>query len=133
MTDQVMAQPSGSTIDPKNALYPIAVMIDELKADDKKKRYVARSNVYSVSAVQSLTTVAIALGKERTRTELLPYILDLMDDDEEILVELATTLDGGYLEHIGGALFAPHLFKPLERLCEVEETVVRNRVSVCFY
>ena len=45
MTDQVMAQPSGSTIDPKNALYPIAVMIDELKADDKKKRYVPHHNL----------------------------------------------------------------------------------------
>ena len=76
-----------------------------------------------------MTTVAIALGKERTRNELLPYILDLMDDDEEILVQLATALDGTFLEYIGGPLFAPHLFKPLERLCEVEETVVRNKVS----
>jgi len=25
------------------------------------------------------------LGKERTRNELLPYMIDLMDDDEEIL------------------------------------------------
>ena len=59
----------------------------------------------------------------------MPYILDLMDDDEEVLVELASVLDGTFLEYIGGPLFAPHLFKPLERLCEVEETVVRERVS----
>lgn len=73
--------------------------------------------------------MAIALGKERTRNELLPYILDLMDDDEEILVQLATALDGNFLDYIGGPLYAPHLFKPLERLCEVEETVVRSKVS----
>jgi hypothetical protein len=29
------------------------------------------------------------LGKERTRNELLPYLLELMDDDEEILLEIA--------------------------------------------
>ena len=27
-----------SSVDPKNTLYPITVMIDELKNDDKKKR-----------------------------------------------------------------------------------------------
>ena len=50
-----------------------------------------------------------------------------MDDDEEILLQLATTLDGKFLDYIGGPLFAPHLFKPLERLCEVEEATVRER------
>jgi serine/threonine-protein phosphatase 2A regulatory subunit A len=69
---------------------------------------------------------------ERTRNELLPYIMDLMDDDEEILVCLAGVLDGDFLEYVGGPLFAPHLFKPLERLCEVDETVVREKVSVIF-
>ena len=53
---------------------------------------------------------------ERARNELLPYILDLMDDDEEILIEMAAKLDGDFLEYVGGSLFAPHLFKPLERL-----------------
>jgi serine/threonine-protein phosphatase 2A regulatory subunit A len=72
-------------VDPKNALYPITVLIDELKSDEKKKR---------INAIQSLHTVAIALGNERTRNELLPYILDLMDDEEEVLMELALKLDG---------------------------------------
>jgi len=74
-----------------------------------------------------LTTISIGLGKERTRNELLPYIIDLMDDDEEILLELANVLDGKFLDYIGGPLFAPHLFKPLERLCEMEEATVRER------
>ena len=39
-----------------------------------------------INSVKSLQTISIALGGERTRNELLPYILDLMDDDEEILV-----------------------------------------------
>jgi len=39
-------------------LYPIAVMIDELKSVDQKKR---------INSVKNLGTVAIALGQERTR------------------------------------------------------------------
>jgi serine/threonine-protein phosphatase 2A regulatory subunit A len=69
---------------------------------------------------------------ERTRNELLPYILDLMDDEEVILQELALTLDKNFLEYVGGPLYSPHLLKVLERLCEIEETVVRETVSSFF-
>ena len=31
-------QTSNGAVDPKNTLYPITVMIDELKNEDKKKR-----------------------------------------------------------------------------------------------
>lgn len=72
----------------------------------------------------------MGLGKERTINELMPYIMDLMDDDEEVLIALAETLDGKFLDYVGGPLFAPHLFKPLEKLCEVEESTVRDKVSV---
>ena len=58
----------------------------------------------------------------------MPYIMDLMDDDEEILIVLAETLNGQFLDHVGGPLFAPHLFKPLERLCEAEESTIRDKV-----
>jgi serine/threonine-protein phosphatase 2A regulatory subunit A len=67
----------------KDNLYPIAVMIDELKCDDQKKR---------IASVKNLSTIAIALGPDRTRSELLPYILELMDDDDDVLVVLAETL-----------------------------------------
>ena len=50
--------------------------------------------VVRVNSVKNLSTIATALGKERTRNELLPYIMDLMDDDEEILIELSLTLNG---------------------------------------
>jgi serine/threonine-protein phosphatase 2A regulatory subunit A len=80
--------------------------------------------------VQKLGTIAQALGQERTRTELLPYIMDLMDDEEEVLIELSLVLNGKFLDLIGGPNYAPHMFKPLERLCEVEECTVRDKV--CF-
>ena len=101
-------------------LYPIAVMIDELKSVDQQKR---------INSVKNLGTVAIALGQERTRQELLPYILELMDDDEEVLLQLAEILPS-QLELAGGPQYAEHVLRPLEKLCSSEETTVRDKVSL---
>jgi len=95
-------------------------MIDELKSEDQKKR---------IASVQNLSTIATALGPERTRLELLPYILELMDDDEEVLIALAETLST-MLDYAGGPQQAEHVLRPLERLCTIEETTVREKVSV---
>ena len=111
-----MAENQGA--DPFTTLYPITVMIDELKSDDVQKR---------INSVKNLSTIAISLGQERTRNELLPYILDLMDDEEQILAQLAETLDGSFMEYVGGNVHAPHLLKVLERLSEIEETIVREQ------
>jgi serine/threonine-protein phosphatase 2A regulatory subunit A len=47
------------------ALYPIAVLIDELKHDDISLR---------LNAIRRLSTIAMALGHERTRDELIPFL-----------------------------------------------------------
>lgn len=46
-------------------LYPIAVLIDELKHDDVLLR---------LNAIHRLNTIALALGPERTRDELIPFL-----------------------------------------------------------
>ena len=102
-----------------NQLYPIAVMIDELKSPEQKKR---------ISAVKNLSTIAVALGQQRTRQELLPYILELMDDEEEVLLALADTLSN-MLDYAGGPMYADDVLKPLEKLCQSEESTVREKVS----
>ena len=79
--------------------------------------------------MKNLGTVAIALGQERTRQELLPYILELMDDEEEVLLTLAEILPS-QLEFAGGPQYAEHVLRPLEKLCASEETTVRDKVSV---
>jgi len=93
------------------------VLLDELKSEDQVKR---------INSVNSLSTIAIALGPDRTRSELLPYILELLDDESEVLAELAIVL-GKMLDVVGGPQFADHLFRILERLCLIEETVVRDK------
>jgi serine/threonine-protein phosphatase 2A regulatory subunit A len=46
-------------------LYPIAVLIDELKHDDVLLR---------LNAIHRLDTIALALGADRTREELIPFL-----------------------------------------------------------
>lgn len=48
-----------------DALFPIAVLIDELKHEDA---------VLRLNAIRRLSTIALALGPERTRNELIPFL-----------------------------------------------------------
>lgn len=48
-----------------NAISPIGVLIDELKAEDPKRR---------VNSIKNFTTIASAIGPDRTRSELLPFV-----------------------------------------------------------
>lgn len=74
-------------------LYPLALLMDELKHDDVSNR---------VDAMQKLDTIAIALGPERTRKELLPFLNDVaQDDEEEVFTVLASKL-GDFIPLIGG-------------------------------
>jgi serine/threonine-protein phosphatase 2A regulatory subunit A len=97
---------------------PIALLIDELRHEDVSLR---------IHAVQQLSTIARAIGEERTRTELLPFVIETIDDEDEVLLALASQLDEHFLPYVGGKEFLSALLEPLEQLAQVEETVVRER------
>lgn len=50
-----------------------------------------------------------------------------MDDEEEILIALAESLSN-FIDFVGGPAHCLHVMKPLEKLCQVEETTVREKV-----
>jgi serine/threonine-protein phosphatase 2A regulatory subunit A len=117
-------------------LHPLAILIDELKSEDLPAR---------LNAVHRLSTIALALGPERTREELVPFLHDSLDDEDEVLLALAEEL-GNLREYVGGDQYAYLLLGPLENLAAVEETLVRDKVrgfmpalsklpslSSCFY
>jgi serine/threonine-protein phosphatase 2A regulatory subunit A len=58
----------------------------------------------------------------------LIHSIDLLDDDDEILLALAEAL-GNLTDHIGGNQYASVLLTPLEKLCNIEETSVRDTVN----
>lgn len=55
-------------------------MINDLSTEDQKKR---------IEAVLNLPYIATVLGVERTRSELIPYLMELLEDNEEVVVALA--------------------------------------------
>mmetsp|Transcript_9040 Transcript_9040/g.26607 ORF Transcript_9040/g.26607 Transcript_9040/m.26607 type:complete len:597 (-) Transcript_9040:174-1964(-) len=99
------------------SLYPVAVLIDELRHDDIQLR---------LNSIKNLGTIATALGPERTREELMPFLQEIIDDDDEVLIALAEQLGQG-VPWVGGLAHAHALSGPLEELCNVEEISVREK------
>eukprot|EP01138_Halocafeteria_seosinensis_P002055 gb/GECG01002104.1/.p1 GENE.gb/GECG01002104.1/~~gb/GECG01002104.1/.p1 ORF type:complete len:615 (+),score=93.63 gb/GECG01002104.1/:1-1845(+) len=98
-------------------LFEIAVLIDELRHEDVQ---------YRLNSMQKLTVIAEALGPQRTRDELLPFLGSSIDDDDEVLVAMAEQL-GQLVPYIGGNEYAYKLLGPLEKLAHVEEMAVRDK------
>ena len=101
----------------EESLYPIAVLIDELRNDDVQLR---------LNSIKKLSTIAHALGEERTRSELIPFLTDTIYDEDEVLLALAEQL-GSFTPFVGGRAWVHCLLPPLESLATVEETVVRDK------
>lgn len=108
---------SGSDAGGDDSLYPIAVLIDELRNEDVQLR---------LNSIKKLSTIALALGVERTRSELIPFLTDTIYDEDEVLLALAEQL-GSFSQLVGGNEFVHCLLPPLESLATVEETVVRDK------
>lgn len=98
-------------------LYPIAVLIDELKHDDVLLR---------LNAIKRLSTIALALGAERTRDELVPFLDESVEDEDEVLTALSEEL-GNFVEYVGGPEYGHVLLSPLENLAAIEEPLVREK------
>ncbi len=96
---------------------------DELKNDEPLRR---------LNSINRLNTIALALGEERTRSELIPFLTENNDDEDEVLLAMAEQL-GSFVPYVGGPSFAHCLLPPLETLAGVEETVVREKAvdSLC--
>lgn len=94
--------------------------VDELRAEDVTLR---------LNAIHRISTICLALGPDRTRSELIPFLQESLDDDDEILLALADELGKDFVEYLGGPEHA-HLVLPiLEHLCGVEETLVREKAA----
>merc|ERR1712050_219823 len=100
-----------------DSLYPIAVLIDELRNEDVQLR---------LNSIKKLSTIALALGVERTRSELIPFLTDTIYDEDEVLLALAEQL-GTFPPLVGGPDHVHCLLPPLESLATVEETIVRDK------
>ncbi|CDK27246.1 unnamed protein product [Kuraishia capsulata CBS 1993] len=99
-------------------LYPIALLMDELRHDDVASR---------VQAMKRLDTIAIALGPERTRKELITFLEDVIPEDEDEVVAITAEELSKFVPYVGGPEFAPLLLPVLERIASCEEPIVREK------
>jgi hypothetical protein len=93
--------------------------MDELRSEDLQLR---------LNAIHRISTIALALGPERARGELISFLQESVDDEDEVLLALSEELGRNFEEYIGGKEHAHLLLGPLENLSAVEETVVRDKV-----
>jgi len=117
---------------------PIAVLIDELRSEDVKRK---------VNSAKHLFYIANAIGPDRTKNELIPFItsgnlqffiifrrflrslpkfcnLEMLEDEDEVLLALAETIPS--LSDIVGS--GNLLLPALEKLCYAEDITVREKV-----
>eukprot|EP00730_Choanoeca_flexa_P016955 TRINITY_DN8102_c0_g1_i4.p1 TRINITY_DN8102_c0_g1~~TRINITY_DN8102_c0_g1_i4.p1 ORF type:complete len:617 (+),score=154.63 TRINITY_DN8102_c0_g1_i4:186-2036(+) len=97
----------------------IGQLIDNLKAQDLDAR---------LASLRSLAVIAKALGEQRTRDELIPYLTDSIDDEDEAMAELAQRLSD-IIDLVGGSEHVLELIPAFEELASSEEAIVRNRAA----
>ncbi|EAR87276.1 serine/threonine-protein phosphatase 2A 65 kDa regulatory subunit A beta (macronuclear) [Tetrahymena thermophila SB210] len=100
------------------------IYIEELKSDDPNLK---------INAVSKITSIAEILGPRRVREELIPYIIEIieeLDNEDEFLIKLAEQIlllndfiDGKEHSHL--------LISPLELLSSMEENSVREKAVKC--
>eukprot|EP00970_Alexandrium_tamarense_P013826 scaffold3701_cov192-Alexandrium_tamarense.AAC.21 len=104
------------------AIHPFDLFVAQLSSDSTEAR---------VDAMKKMTTVGEAIGTEDTLGRLIPYLTEHIamnekDDDDEILLILAGQL-GLLVDGLVPGSQALPLLPILERLCSIEETVVRDK------
>ncbi|KAG5506765.1 hypothetical protein GH5_05979 [Leishmania sp. Ghana 2012 LV757] len=94
----------------------VKTMIDNLRSEDPEAR---------LSSMRGIHLIATTLGPERTRDELLLYLTDYLDDNDEVLRVFANAL-GTMLPEVGGVEYTSSLLAPLEILGSLDEVTVRD-------
>lgn len=79
------------------------------------------------TAIQNIKTLAIVLGPEETRSELLKNITELIEEKEVILELLKPEIFTELLHFAGGTKHIKALFEPLESLCTRDDQDTRNK------
>lgn len=93
------------------------------------------SSEAKVDAMKRLAVVAMAVGKDATLKQLIPYITNVAmkqpPHDDEVLMTLAQQLEALVPSLLKETSDVVALLAPLERLLAVEETVVRDCAVLC--
>lgn len=60
-----------------------------------------------LNSIKKLSTIALALGEERTRSELIPFLTETIYDEDEVLLALAEQL-GNFTSKYFASFLVPY-------------------------
>jgi serine/threonine-protein phosphatase 2A regulatory subunit A len=129
--------PAASTLPAADdAILKVALLIDELKHEDVQLRLNSMRQLPLIGectfparpafAADRSACAAETLGPERARDELMPFLCESVDDDDEVLLAMASCMNHDFIPLVGGAEFAFTMLPVLEQLVTVEELSVRD-------
>lgn len=96
---------------------PLKLLQEDCRDDDYEQ---------VITSINRLATVATALGPARTRSELIPFLMEFTDqDNDEAQTAIGRQL-GDFTDLVGGPPHAVILLPILEKLAAEEELVVRD-------
>ncbi|XP_072907513.1 serine/threonine-protein phosphatase 2A 65 kDa regulatory subunit A beta isoform-like [Hemitrygon akajei] len=81
---------------------------------------------FQLNIIKQLSAIALTLGVERTRSELLPILTETSYEEEEVLLALAEQL-GSFMVFVGGPEYVHCLLPLLENLAAMENTTVQDK------
>lgn len=91
-------------------------MIENLRSEDPEQR---------LASMRGIHVIAQTLGPERTKSELLPFLTDYLDESDDVLRVFANAL-ATMIAEVGGIAHVQSLLQPLELLCGLDEVTVRD-------
>lgn len=94
----------------------VNTMIENLRSDDPEQR---------LSSMRGIHVIAQTLGPDRTKSELLPFLTDYLDENDDVLRVFANAL-ATMTQEVGGITSAQALLQPLELLAGLDEITVRD-------
>jgi serine/threonine-protein phosphatase 2A regulatory subunit A len=92
----------------------LEAIFEDLKSDETSKK---------ANAMKNIGTIGAALSTDRCRNELIPYLGEFLDDEEEVLVAMAEVVPTLF-DLVGGKNYAYLLLEVLEKLSAIEDTSV---------
>lgn len=81
-----------------------------------------------MNSIKKLSTIALALGVERTRSELIPFLTDTIYDEDEVLLALAEQL-GTFTQLVGGESYVHVLLVSLS----LKKKTRKNKHRMSFF
>ena len=107
---------------------PLSGKLDQITATNLLEDLQNQDIKIKKNAFQNLRGISLALGRERTRKELLPYLKSCIDEEEdEIIIELAKVLSN-FIDCIGGKQYIKELLNLLEIILTIDDHFVRIEI-----